>query len=275
MGSASEGTLGDRIGIGRTAEVYAWGDRAIVKILRPECSDSVGEREAAVARMVTNLGLAAPRFLGVERVDGRFGLLYERVHGQTMLDQVSRRAGLVDPMAELFAELHAQMHIADGSGLPPIRDVMRRAIERVAADLGETRTEVVLARLDRLPDGGTICHGDMHPGNVLLAPSGPVVIDWLTATSGPPEADLARTEFLLVGAAVPEEVPRLERIVITGLRRQFASSWAAAYRRIRSVDDHLLERWRLPVIAARLAEEIDSERDALLEQIDGEIARGA
>ena len=39
----------------------------------------------------------------------------------------------------------------------------------------------LLAWLDTLPDGQRFCHGDYHPGNVILTKAGPIVIDWMTA----------------------------------------------------------------------------------------------
>src|SRR5829696_1360562 len=37
----------------------------------------------------------------------------------------------------------------------------------------------------------TLCHGDVHPGNVLVDDEGPVVIDWDLLCIGPREWDLA------------------------------------------------------------------------------------
>jgi aminoglycoside phosphotransferase (APT) family kinase protein len=51
--------------------------------------------------------------------------------------------------------------------------------------------------LDALPDGDRLCHGDYHPGNVLVAADRVGVIDWANAACGVPEADHARTVLLL------------------------------------------------------------------------------
>ena len=55
---------------------------------------------------------------------------------------------------------------------------------------------------------------DLHPANVLLAPAGPVVIDWTNARAGPPELDLAMSWLasrplvasVIAGATKPEQV---------------------------------------------------------------------
>ena len=50
------------------------------------------------------------------------------------------------------------------------------------------------ARLHRIPpEGDRLVHLDLHPGNVLLARRGPVVIDWTNASGGDPALDVALT----------------------------------------------------------------------------------
>lgn len=51
--------------------------------------------------------------------------------------------------------------------------------------------------------GDRVNHFDLHPLNVLLGPTGPVVIDWPNARRGNPATDVALT-WLLVGAG---EIP--------------------------------------------------------------------
>ena len=217
-------------------------------------------------------GVAAPHYFGSTRVDGRYGLIYERLVGPSMLDLLTSRPWSVDRLARRFAELHVRMHASDGSGLPEHPATMRRSIDRAADVLGDARQGAVLARLDALGAGSSVCHGDMHPGNVIMAGSGPVVIDWLTASAGPPEADVARTLFLLTGSVVPDEYPRVQRTLIELLRRRFARSYLRRYRQLRPLDERQLASWRLPVLAARLSEWVEAEQALLLDAIDAELA---
>src|SRR5258706_247313 len=50
-------------------------------------------------------------------------------------------------------------------------------------------TRRALGILDTMSDGDRLAHGDLHPGNVLLAEPGPVLIDWADATRGDAVAD--------------------------------------------------------------------------------------
>ena len=69
--------------------------------------------------------------------------------------------------------------------LPSLRDLVRTKIE-VAADLPAELADFALEKLDALPDGDRLCHGDFHPGNILLGGDGPAVIDWTDAPAATP-----------------------------------------------------------------------------------------
>jgi aminoglycoside phosphotransferase (APT) family kinase protein len=263
--------IGERIGIGRTAEVYRFRDGQVVKLLLPGFPDEMGETEAAIGELVNAAVSAAPRFLGTTRIDGRLGLLYELVEGPNMLDQLTSRPWSLLRLADELAALHAAMHDADGSGLRSMRSYLGHMIGE--AD-GVARPDMIAAahrRIDALPDGRAVCHGDMHPGNVIRAEAGPVVIDWMTARAGPPEADVARTLFLLAGSAVPSTIPPPRRWLISGLRRAYAARYLHAYHRLRRLDPLAVRGWRLPILVARLGEGIEEEREPLLAVINAEL----
>ena len=52
-------TLRAPLAVGRTAEVFAWGDGRVLKLLRPGFADSLGEEEAIAAGHGRILGPAA------------------------------------------------------------------------------------------------------------------------------------------------------------------------------------------------------------------------
>jgi aminoglycoside phosphotransferase (APT) family kinase protein len=266
--------VGRRIGVGRTAEVFAEDDRAI-KVFRAGMPDIVGEHEARVAGVVDAVGIGAPGFHGSRRVDGRLALVYQRLEGPSMLERLGHHPLEVDSLARTLADLHLRMHLADGTGLDDQRDAMRHLIERGAVLLAPGSRDRVLARLDSLPSGAAICHGDFHPGNVLLTRTGPAVIDWAGATRGQPAADVARTLFLLRDSALPGHLPVPERMVAWMIRRRFARTYLARYRRGRRMSDAAIAAWRLPVLAARLGEDIPEETARLIGWITDELAFGS
>jgi aminoglycoside phosphotransferase (APT) family kinase protein len=160
------------------------------------------------------------------------------------------------------------------SNLRRVRDVSRVKIE-TADDLPTELAEFALATLDTLPDGDRLCHGDFHPGNVLLSSGGPAVIDWTAAARGDPAADLARTRLLLRHGAVQEYMPALIRRVHAYGRGFFYRMYLRAYRGARPIDAELVDRWEIVRAADRVKEGIEVEQPALLELLERRASEAA
>jgi hypothetical protein len=73
-------------------------------------------------------------------------------------------------------------------------------LDDVGPDLDGAATRGLRAAVDRHagwiresggPDGWVLCHGDVHPNNVLAGAEGPVIIDWDLLCIGPPGWDHA------------------------------------------------------------------------------------
>lgn len=262
--------LGAPIAAGRTAEVFAFGEGRVLKLLRPGFPVEMGEREARLAERVGAVYAGAPKCLGSAAVEGRFGLIYERVKGPSMDDEIRRHPWALDRQARTLASLHVAMHESSGVGLPDQLPALRAAIERASPLLQAAARDTVARRLDRLSTGTSICHGDLHPGNVILGSDRAVVIDWENARSGNPAGDVARAIYLI--RDTPIDVSPVFARFAAAIRRRFTDSYLARYRQLRPLVPEELTAWRLPILAARLAEGIQEERRSLLARIDQELS---
>lgn len=259
-------------GIGRhlasslTADVFDWDDRHVIKLYRH--SPATATREAAHTRAVRALGVPAPVVADVVTIQGRVGIIFERVDGPTMLEALAGGVDRVSELARSLATLHAGLHTLVAAGLPAQRERLRGKIER-ASDLSVDTREAILAALDSLPDGAAVCHGDFHPGNIVLTAGGPVIIDWPDASRGHPLADVARTLLLLEHALVRTHTLPVARDVFAAMRAAFSAAYLEHYTRLRSMDRAQLEAWKIQVAAARLAEgRSAAEHHLLLALID-------
>ncbi|MFN8472471.1 MAG: phosphotransferase [Anaerolineae bacterium] len=254
---------GELLGEGRTAEVFAWGRDRVLKLYRAEMPPEWVDHEARVSRAVYDAGVAAPAVEGVVEIDGRRGIIYERVEGPTLIQWVMARPSRILEGGRILADLHVAMHSREGAGLPPQVAALRHDIE-YAPPLEEADRVRLLQRLDRLPTGTAVCHGDFHPDNVVLTPRGPIVLDWPQASSGSPAADVARTELLFKHAALPPHLKLAQRVVIQASRRIFLAAYLRHYRSRRPLDESEVAAW-MPIIAgARLNEYIPEEEANLL-----------
>lgn len=253
--------LGARLGSGRTAEIFEWGEGRVVKLFHPGCPRDSVEHEWRTARLVGGLGLPAPAVHGLVEIAGRPGLLYDRVPGRSMLAEIVRAPWNMATYAGMLARVQADILRTRAPDLSSLRDRLAEAADDVTLPPDIRRN--VRATLDTLPDGDRLCHGDLHPDNVLIVPNGrPVVIDWVNATRGHPAADAARTWLLLTITEAPGDVQR--RLAGIAGRRLFAALYIRRYRVLTGVAWRDVVRWLPLVAAARLREGVAAERRALL-----------
>jgi len=85
--------LGEPAAHGLTSEVYAWDETRILKLFRDGLPSEQVAYEARIARAVHAAGLPVPAVGDIVEVDGRRGLLYERVDGLTMMDVIEGTVG--------------------------------------------------------------------------------------------------------------------------------------------------------------------------------------
>lgn len=261
-------TLGARLAIGGTAEIFALDAGRVLKLYWGGASPDAPEREAERARAAHAAGAPSPAVLDVLAAEDRFGVMFEHVQGPSMLQLMTQDPSRAEDLICNLARLHADLHALPGTGLPPQREHLSRRI--ALSPLNHRLRATVLAALSKLPGGEALCHGDFHPGNVLLAPSGPSIIDWFDAVRGHPAADVARTLLLLQYSRGPGDA------ALESARSDLTALYLQEYRRLHEVSSEALQAWALPVATARLAEPIaGQERSTLLRLIESMLASHA
>lgn len=252
-----------KIAEGREAEIFESGDEAVLKLYR---NAGMGhEAEAAALTAISEAGGPAPRLLGRVEIDGRPGLLIERIAGTDMLTVLEKTPWRLVPSAKLLADSQAAIHrIPAPAGLPNTKAFLDLRIR--AASLSPELRSFALERLRALPDGDRLCHGDFHPGNILVSSGSAAVIDWSGASRGHPAVDVARTKLLLT-LGEPLAPSAWMRAIIRVGRGWFERIYARRYAGRIAHHADLLEEAFVVNAAARLSEEIEDEEATLIELI--------
>jgi aminoglycoside phosphotransferase (APT) family kinase protein len=251
-----------RIGQGREAEILESGDGRVLRLLWSAQREPWLDREEAALRAASAGGAPVPVVYERTSVDGRPGLVMERLDGSDLLTRLGTRPWTVLSAGRMLGRLQARLHeVRAPAELPALKDNVRELLERRADRVPQEFAAEARERLAELPDGDRLCHGDFHPANVLLTSAGPRVIDWAGASRGDPIADVCRTHLIIELGKVPAHAPPVVRRLDRVGRSLLLRSYLRAYGR---PDRELIDRWKRLLLIARLAEDIDAERTPLL-----------
>jgi Ser/Thr protein kinase RdoA (MazF antagonist) len=204
------GSLGEKIGEGACADVHAWAPGQVLKLYKAGFPRLHSWWEARMIRAVFAAGAPAPEVLEEMTLEGRFGIVLTRLDGPTLL-QLSRSGAMTpEQTGAILAALAISVHkIAPPPDVLFLRDRMDSAL-RHSRGLPEHIATGILALIERLAPGDGLCHGDVHPGNVIMTADGPRLIDWDGATRAPAGLDLASCHVTNSEVA-PETVDDPER----------------------------------------------------------------
>ncbi|MEM7119389.1 MAG: aminoglycoside phosphotransferase family protein [Chloroflexota bacterium] len=263
----SKTQLGELIAQGRTADIHIWvDDQTVIKLYHNWFQLPWIQKEAARSRAIQGLGLPIPKVGELIQVNGRNGLIFERVDGENMLTLLMQKPALVSSLATRLADLHLQLHAVDRQPDIPLQHQKLKSKIRRAAPLSDALKAALIDGLYGLPNGRSVCHGDFHSGNIMVTTDGQpkeVIVDWNDCTFGNPLADVARSTILFLGGITGNETPNpaFEAFV-----RSCHQQYLERYFKNNQHDRKGYEQW-LPIVAgARLSENIKSLEPWLLSE---------
>jgi len=220
-------------------------------VLRLMPHPEVGRKEAIVQSAVAAAGFPTPFVRasgGPDRGLGRAFMVMDRAAGEPALSGLDggltpaavRR--LLRQLPDLLAGTMARLHALDPGlvrgELAQVRDVpvtvagQVEMLARAAAQAGRpdlVRAARWLAGHPPEPAPDVICHGDLHPFNLLADGDRVTVLDWSTALLAPRALDLAFSALLL--SEPPLRVPGWQRPAVRAAGRLLARRFIGSYQR--------------------------------------------
>ncbi|GAA0765524.1 aminoglycoside phosphotransferase family protein [Clostridium subterminale] len=237
---------GKIIGVGNTATVYEWEESKVLKLFYQGYPKEAVEREFHNAKAIRNMDFSKPKAYETIFLEERIGIIYDRVEGESLLDWVMR-TGKVQECAVYMAKLHKAILKNRTINVPNYKEFLKCNIVN-SPKANSKKQEEVLQMLDKLMDGNTLCHGDFHPGNILISDGHTMVIDFMNVCHGDFLYDVARTVFLVEYTPVSIEVGDREMLL------RFKKTLADLYLMQMNVTREMIQDYLAVIIEARVGE---------------------
>lgn len=272
--------LGKCIGSGACAEVFEWGKDKAIKLFRSNTDENAINKEYNNAVTVWKNGLPTYRPYEKVELEGRLGIIYERIYGQTLMDRFLKnnfpdkiKTSITNNDAHLLdykynetrttARILYNIHQNSIPEMSNQAEMIKGMIWR-AAYLTQEEKQYICKIIDKLPSKNSLCHGDPNPRNFIIRDGKPVIIDWMNATIGNPAADIAEYIIMVRYATLPPEIDNSFGAYFNGIKESVIQTFIDEYIKLSNMKYEEIEQWILPVMAGKLSTDALSDEDKKL-----------
>ena len=187
-----------KIGEGNTAEIFQLDNNRILKLFKAGYSKESMLHEYRNHQVLSSLLESVPKPYEIVEENGCFGYIMEKINGTNLAELLLNEQTLTDAMKQ-FVSLHKEWNKEANRDIISYKDWMKNVLGN------RENTSKVLEKINQLPDGNILCHGDFHPYNILVTEDNKLfVIDFANVCKAPKGYDIARTYFLMAEASAEQ-----------------------------------------------------------------------
>ncbi len=230
--------------------IYRDGDK-VIKMFNEEYSKANVLNEALNQARVEETGLNIPKLYEVTKIDGKWAIIIEYIEGKTLHQLMEENPDKKDEYIERLVDIQKDILSRHALHLNKLKDKMHSKISMT--ELNATIRYELHTRLDATPKHNKVCHGDLHPSNIIITKEDEAyIIDWAHVTQGNGAADAARVYLLMT---LDGNIKGAEKYLDTFCEK---TDTAKQY----------VQKW-LPIVAAsQLTKGHEEEKELLLDWIN-------
>lgn len=193
--AAVKAKKGANVLLERTDKVVTKDKDSVLKIFGPSYKVSAILNEAMNEARAAETGLPVAKVIEVLKIRDHWCIRREWIEGKTLAETMAAdKKGLMRYLKE-FVAIQCEIFGKTSERMGNLADKLDKQISASALPR-ETRYDLHM-KLQSMPRGKALCHGDFNPTNVIITPKGDWrVIDWSHVRLGDPLADVARTYLL-------------------------------------------------------------------------------
>lgn len=183
------------IGKGFTAEVFEFSENKVIKLFYKDYPVKAIRREYKNARLINSYKINAPEVFGIEKIDGRTGIVYSYVEGQSIESAFNSETDF-NISLEKFCDLQKSFYDHKNFFLLSYKTYGKLLVAGRVKD--PSKALEYIRFINKFPNSNVVVHGDFHPLNVFINQSKNLkVIDFMNVMRAPVKYDVARTFYLI------------------------------------------------------------------------------
>jgi Ser/Thr protein kinase RdoA (MazF antagonist) len=251
--------IGALVGKGNTADVFEMDNNKVIKLFKTGYPLNSVRKEFENSKLLNMVDVPIAKSHRLVTCSGRYGIIYDRVDGESMLDMILNTQDF-EKYATTLALLHKKILSHKLQSAISLKSILKENIEDTDKLSMQCKSKLITT-LEALPDGDNFCHGDFHFGNVIISQEKYFIIDYMNVCRGHEYGDIARTVYLIEMTPVPAEIRDVEHILY--IKKQATD----IYLKEMGISRECLSDWLMIVTAARLSElsnEQTDEKNAIL-----------
>lgn len=246
---------------GGEANIYEVDKDKILRVIYKEESKADNVEEIIYPVLEKNK-IYVPHIYEYLVIENKKSQLMERIDGDVLVKEWIKHPLSDEKQTYEFSKMHYNiLQIKCNDSIPSLNDLINYFVNNVKIDLDENLVSKIMTVFNGLPIKNNLCHGDFHPGNILVSKDKKVIIDWSGVHTGNPISDVAHTYLLM--SNVPQ-IPGQSRIQYFVMRK-FGLKRANRYRNMMEellhFDDKEFDKWLVVMSLLRIYCGLPSEKE--------------
>jgi uncharacterized protein (TIGR02172 family) len=167
------------ISAGMCGQCFRIDRETIVKLYNEGVEPRIAEQEKEFAKAAFVMGIPTAISYDVVSCGNRTGVVYEMLDAQLFSQLIRDDPQAVDAHAKTLADVARMIHTTPGDPalFPDIKHKLRGAIQQMDFFLSAQEIDILLGKLESIPDADTCVHFDLHTSNIMMREGEPVLID--------------------------------------------------------------------------------------------------